>query len=154
VAVASQRPDQLPDLVCACATIRRAARLVTQFYGQEMGGQIEPTQFTLLMAMSQHPGLNQTQLGSALGLDKTTMSRNLRVMNRQDWVQQTRTADGRESGYTITPAGSKKLAAAKPAWSRAQAKLQSNLKSLDWQNMLKTINQVSAAAGHAATEYR
>ncbi len=145
--------SQLPDLVCACGSIRRAARLVTQFYSREMGGQIEPTQFTLLMAMSQHPGLNQTQLGSALGLDKTTMSRNLRVMNKQGWIRSTRTEDGRETGYTLTPAGSKKLAAAKPAWSRAQAKLQSSLKPLDWQNMLKTINQVSAAAGHAAAEY-
>jgi DNA-binding MarR family transcriptional regulator len=143
--------SQLPDLVCACATVRRAARLVTQLYSQEMGGQIEPTQFTLLMAMSQHAGLNQTQLGSALGLDKTTMSRSLRVMNRHGWVQPTRMADGRESGYTITAAGSKKLAAAKPAWSRAQTKLRSNLKSLDWQDMLKTINQVSAA-GHAAAK--
>jgi DNA-binding MarR family transcriptional regulator len=138
--------SQLPDLVCACATLRRAARLVTQLYSHEMGGQIEPAQFTLLMAVSQQPGLNQTALGAALGLDKTTMSRNLRVMNKQGWIETTRTGDRRESGYTLTPAGNKELTAAKPAWARAQAKLRANLKTGDWQRIFKVINQVSAAA--------
>jgi DNA-binding MarR family transcriptional regulator len=135
--------SQLPDLACACATVRRAARLVTQYYTQALGGEIEPTQFTLLMAMSQHPGLNQSALGSALGLDKTTMSRNLRVMHKHGWIETTRTADRRESGYKLTKTGHKKLNAAKPAWSRAQAKLASKI---DWQKTLRTLNQVAAAA--------
>jgi DNA-binding MarR family transcriptional regulator len=137
---------RLPNLACACATVRRAARLVTQLYSQEMGDLMEPSQFTLLNALSQHPGLSQTKLARALGLDKTTMSRNLRVMNRQGWIETSSKADGRESGYTLTPEGSKRLEEAKPAWGRAQAKLRSRLESLDWQRMLDTLNQVATAA--------
>ncbi len=43
----------LPDLGCECANLRRAARL-------EMGSNIEPAQFSLLWALSLHPGASET----------------------------------------------------------------------------------------------
>jgi DNA-binding MarR family transcriptional regulator len=144
-------PDsRLPDLQCACANIRRAARLVTQLYSQEMGSGIEPAQFALLSALSGHPGTSQTRLGQALGLDKTTMSRNLRVMRRNLWIEPSRSQDGRERGYRLTRNGQNILSATRPAWARAQSRLQAALKPAEWETALKVIGRVAEAALAAA----
>ena len=135
----------LLDLNCACASVRRAARLVTQLYSHEMGS-VEPAQFSLLSVLSHLPGTTQASLGRALGLDKTTMSRNLRLMQKNDWIEPVLTDDHRERGYRLTPEGKRILAATRPGWARAQNKLRAVLKRGEWEAMFRVFNQVAAAA--------
>src|SRR5580704_14440562 len=117
----------LPDLPRACANLRRAARLVTQLYGREMNWSMEPAQFSLLSALSLRPGVSQAPLGRALGLDKSTMSRNLRLMKQNRWIEPALNDDRRERGYRLTPAGKRILSATKPGWAGAQSKLRAAL---------------------------
>ena len=128
----------LPKIDCACANARRAARLITQLYSQEMGNHIEPGQFSLLMAIGQYPGCQQNTLGQALGFDKSTLSRALKVMRRNDWIEPG------HSGYRLTKAGVKVLAETTPGWQRAQQKLQAA--SRNWDRMLTTLHQAAEAA--------
>jgi DNA-binding MarR family transcriptional regulator len=137
------------DLNCACASIRRTARVVTQLYSQEMGGVVEPAQYTLLNVLSRLPGTTQVSLGRALGMDKTTMSRNLRVMEKNSWVEPSITDDHRERGYRLTAIGKKVLTAAKPGWERAQRKLRAAIKPGEWDEMLKLFSSVAEAAAEA-----
>jgi len=136
----------LPDLHCACASLRRAARLVTQLYSHEMGGRIEPGQFALLSALRQQPGLSQAPLGRALGMDKTTMSRNLRVMVKNGWIEATASADRRKLGYRLTASGEKMLSDSMPGWLRAQAKLRAALEPGEWEESLKAFDKTAEAA--------
>ena len=144
-------PATLPDLDCACATIRRTARLVTQLYSQEMGPNIEPPQFALLSAFQYRPGIGQTQLARALGLDKTTLSRNLRLMQRNGWITPAEDSPnkGDRKGYGLTPEGERILAETRPGWMRAQEKLRSALVAGEWDTTLKTFGQVAQAARKA-----
>jgi DNA-binding MarR family transcriptional regulator len=139
----------LPDLGCACAGLRRAARLVTQLYAEEMGAAIEPAQFALLSALSCGPR-DQASLGRAFGLDKTTVSRNLQVLRRRGWIEPAPAPDRRERCYRLTNAGSEILEATKPAWTRAQARLRSALGE-DWNALLSGFDRVSEAALAAAS---
>jgi len=139
----------LPDLECACAGVRRAARLVTQLYGHEMGKRIEPSQFSLLVALERLPGCSQTLLGRALGFDKATLSRNLRLMERNGWIELARAEDQRERGYRLTSSGEELLAATKPGWKRAQEKLRAAMTAADWENMSKVFGLVARAAVQA-----
>ena len=136
----------LPDLNCACAGIRRAARLVTQLYSREMGGHIEPGQFALLSALRQRPGLSQASLGQALGLDKTTMSRNLRLMGKNGWIEAAASADRRQRGYRLTTSGERILSETMPGWLRAQAKLRAALEPGEWEESLKAFDKTAEAA--------
>src|SRR4051794_27997297 len=138
--------NPLPDLPCACASLRRAARLVTQLYSHEMGENIEPAQFSLLSALDGHPGVSQAPLGRALGLDKTTMSRNLKVMERNGWIAPAGADDRRERGYRLTKAGEKIFAATKPGWLRAQAKLRAAMQPGEWESMWNIFGRVAEAA--------
>jgi len=144
----STRPrPPLPDLPCACETLRRAAMLVTQLYSAEMGRDMEPSQFSLLSALSQMRGASQASLGRALGLDKTTMSRNLRLMQSNGWIKPVKADDGRQRGYRLTPAGAKMHAAGKASWMRTQERLRAELGDGDWEAMFEVIGRVAEATG-------
>jgi DNA-binding MarR family transcriptional regulator len=104
----------LPDFECACATIRRAARLVTQLYDDEMRGTLEGPQFSLLTAIERRPGVTQNMLARALALDKTTLSRNLGLMVRKGWIERGSESDFSERGFRLTSIGSALLTSAKP----------------------------------------
>ena len=136
----------LPDLGCACANLRRAARLVTQLYAREMGAGLEPTQFALLTALAHSRQAGQSGLGRVLGLDKTTLSRNLKVMLRHGWIEPADSDDRRERGYRLTPEGEQRLAAAGPGWRRAQQRLRTALTPGEWEQMQSVFGRVAEAA--------
>jgi DNA-binding MarR family transcriptional regulator len=74
------------------------------------------------------------------------MSRNLRLMETNRWIELDSTEDRRERRYRLTPAGEKLLAAAKPGWMRAQAKLRAALKSGEWEALSTVFGRVAEAA--------
>src|SRR2546425_5949347 len=66
--------ESLPLLACACASLRRTARVVTQLYQTELQGTgLRATQFTLLQALEQFGVASQGALGRLLALDATTL---------------------------------------------------------------------------------
>jgi DNA-binding PadR family transcriptional regulator len=74
------------------------------------------------------------------------MSRNLRLMQRNGWIELASTDDGRERCYRLTPRGEKVFSAAKPGWMRAQAKLRAALRTGEWEALLKASSRVAEAA--------
>jgi len=75
--------DELTDLACACATARQVARALTQLYDRWLiGTGLEAPQFALLMTLDKHGAVSQAALGRRYALDKTTMSRNLKLFER------------------------------------------------------------------------
>ena len=66
---------------CTCFNIRRASRAVTQFYDQIMAPSgIKATQFTMLGAVAMMGSPSVTALSQQLNLDRTTLTRNLKVL--------------------------------------------------------------------------
>lgn len=145
-------PGPLPDLHCMCANLRRAARLVTQLYSQEMGPWLEPAQYSLLTAISMSNATGQAALGRILGLDKTTLSRNLKVLQRNRWIEPAESHDRRERGYRLTAEGKAILARTNPGWLRAQERLRSVLPPEEWETLMGTFRRVAEAAQTAGVE--
>lgn len=141
--------EHFPDIGCACATVRRAARLVTQLYDQELRGHLEASQFALLSALDRRPGCNQVMLARALGFDKTTLSRNLGLMKKNGWIVHVVANDQRERGFHLTAAGRKLLAGARPNWKRAQRQLRSAMTGEQWEAMWQALRNVANAAYQA-----
>jgi DNA-binding MarR family transcriptional regulator len=146
------KTEILPDIDCACATVRRAARLVTQLYDDEFREHLEAAQFALLSAIERQPTCNQSMLANALGLDKTTLSRNLSVLARRGWIERQAGTDQRERGFRLTPAGSGVLKAARPAWKRAQARLRSAMTGEQWNQMWQVFRVFTNASNHALSK--
>ena len=137
---------RIPDLPCACATLRRAARTVTQIYAEEFQGMLEGPQFSLLNIMAKRPGISQTGVANILLLDKTTLSRNLSVMKRNGWIERVETDDRREHGFQLTARGTEMLEQGWPAWQRAQKRLKVALGLRDWQQLFDVANTVTRTA--------
>ena len=149
----SSTPD-LPNIECACSTVRRAARLITQLYDEELRGHLEAPQLALLAGVDKNPGSNQTILARVLGFNKTTISRNLAVMERKGWIEHAVVNDQRERGVRLTAAGRKLLTITKPGWKRAQSRLRSAMGDQQWEAMWEVLRSVTNAAHKARTAKR
>jgi DNA-binding MarR family transcriptional regulator len=140
-------PIRLP---CACATLRRAARVVTQMYDEqlrEVGLRI--TQFTILQALSELGEITQGRLGDALAIDSTTLSRTLRLLEKEGLILSTAGSDRRERYWQLTREGKRKLALARPLWKGAQQRLHNELGESGWDKLWavcdKTVHAVDMA---------
>ncbi len=144
-------PPPLPVLACACASLRRAARAVTQRYDaalRETG--LRATQFTLLQVLERRGGASpQRALGDLLALDSTTLSRTLRPLERAGWIRAVPGGDRREVRWTLTPAGRRRLARARAPWEQAQARLRGQLRPEHWARLFEDLAAVATAARSA-----
>src|SRR5437867_8584693 len=94
----ARRPaDALFQLPCACQNLRRATRIVTRIYDQELRkAGIEITQFGLLTALAAIGEANQKRLSAGFALDSTTLTRTLGLMRKRGWIEVRRGTDKRE----------------------------------------------------------
>lgn len=139
--------DALPILSCACASLRRAARAVTQLYDAALADTgLSVTQLTLLRVLSQLGPSPQAALGDFLALDPTTLSRTLRPLQHAGWIRVTRSQDRREVRWTLTASGRGRLTRALPAWERVQARLRKRLRPEQWSLLIHDLAAVAGAA--------
>jgi DNA-binding MarR family transcriptional regulator len=109
---------------CACFAIRRASRAVTQLYDEVLQpSRLRVTQFTVLVALSLAGPVPITRLGDRLVMDRTTLTRNLRPLQKQGWIATAPGEDGRVRVVTLTTQGERALAKALPLWRQAQARI-------------------------------
>lgn len=119
---------ELFALPCACANIRRLSRLVTRIYDAELrDSELEVTQFGVLSALHRLGEATHGQLAKGLGMDSTTMTRVVGVLERRGWVARRAGTDRRQRIYEITPPGGQQLEAARTGWRRAQERVRSIL---------------------------
>jgi DNA-binding MarR family transcriptional regulator len=143
----SQRTEALFDLPCACQNLRRATRVVTRIYDQELAkAGIEITQFGLLTALALTREANQKRLSAGFAMDSTTLTRTLGLMLKQGWIRARRGKDKRERLFSLTRPGRRQLAAAQPLWEAAQRRLRKELGDVGWKNMTQAVSQMTEAA--------
>jgi len=105
-----------------CGNLRRAARVVTQYYAKLLKPSgLEPTQFTLLVACATAGPVPISALAGAIATDRTTLTRNLRLLARQGLAQVTEGADRRVRRVELSKDGRTALARALPLWQKAQS---------------------------------
>ena len=142
-----QRTEALFDLPCACQCVRRATRVVTRIYDQELAkAGIEITQFGLLTALDLTGEANQKRLSAGFAMDSTTLTRTLRPMVKQGWIRARRGKDKRERLFRLTRAGRRQLATALPFWEAAQRRLRKELGGVGWTSMRQAVSQMTEAA--------
>jgi DNA-binding MarR family transcriptional regulator len=134
-----------PDLLCMCATLRRASRALTQLYDEALRPMgLRATQFTVLQALSRVGEITQGALGQILSMDSTTLTRTLQIMSREGWIAERRGKDRRERLLRLATSGRHQFNRALPAWEKVQAQLGSQLGEKRWQDLRRMINEVTA----------
>jgi DNA-binding MarR family transcriptional regulator len=135
------RPAATP---CLCNALRQASRAVSRLYDEELRGVgLRTTQYSLLRVLARAGRVRQRDLGGLTSLDETTLTRNLRPLLKSGWVAVRSGEDRREKLFTVTEAGTAKLAEARPAWERAQARMRALLPEGAWQGLMAILPEVA-----------
>jgi DNA-binding MarR family transcriptional regulator len=137
----------LPQLPCACANLRRAARAATRMYNHELrSSELELTQFTLLMTLDLAGEITQKTLGKLLAMDSTTLTRTLSFLVERGWISSNPGEDRREKLLNLTSDGRRKFQQTQPHWERAQKKLRASIGEKTWQQMGQLLTSIATAA--------
>jgi DNA-binding MarR family transcriptional regulator len=92
------------------------------------GSGLRGTQFTILSILAQAGPLPMTRLADLLGVERTTLTRNLTVLARRGLVAWTGEKDGRVRKAVLTKAGEAMLRTCVPRWLAAEASVGKVLK--------------------------
>lgn len=137
---------------CACLHVRQASRAVTQFYDQALRPTgLRSTQFILLAALRLVGPVGITSLAEELVMDRTTVSRNIDLLEEEGWVRRSRGDDARVREVHLTEAGNSKLEGAYPRWREAQQKVEEALEGEGFDSFLDGLDRaVEATRGETA----
>jgi DNA-binding MarR family transcriptional regulator len=132
---------------CACFNLRKAARAVTQAYDDAIAPSgLKITQLSVLVALSLAAGAPLGKLAGHLGMDRTTLTRNLRPLERRRLIRSERGPDQRERRFQLTDAGQAMLERAMPLWQAAQARLVGRFGAARWSTMRGELDAIASAA--------
>ena len=132
---------------CACATVRRTDRILTQFYDEILAPSgLYITQFTLLATLSQAAPVTINRLAEIMDMDRTTLSRNLEVLVKQHMVRIEEGEDRRMRQVHLTQEGEQALRRALPLWQEAQARIEHALGRERFDGLLTELSAVRAVA--------
>ena len=135
---------------CFCLQLRETSRTVCRLYDLylEQAG-LQSGQFGLLCCLNTKP---QTinQLAEYLMLDHSTVTRNMQVIHRLNWVKMTpNPADKREKFWDLTEQGTAVYEKAYPLWEKAQLVLTGALSDLGITDLQTHLEKLS---GHLDTD--
>jgi len=138
----ANEPDMTDYMACAgcfCLASRQAARRITRLYDscmQQSG--VRVTQFTILSQLMLRGEMPIGKLASILGMERTTLTRNLTLLEQQKWISIKTGDDPRSRMIGITAQGRGMVRRGFPHWSKAQAQVGKML-GADGQAALKVL---------------
>jgi DNA-binding MarR family transcriptional regulator len=109
-------------LDCKCAAARKEAQRLTRLYDDRLRPHgLTVSQFTLLTALIVGGPATMQMLANRLGVDRTTLTRNIALGEREGLVKTAAGKDARERVVSVTARGRRMAGAALPSWRAAQA---------------------------------
>ena len=136
--------------LCTCANLRKTTRVVTQFFDSALKPVgLTPGQFTVLAALAKSGPSRQTQLAEMLAMDRTTLIRNLRPLEKKRFVAADTTAKRGAKTLTLTAAGADLLDVALPHWQRAQGHIIEALGRQRWGGLITGLSSTIQAVQEA-----
>lgn len=113
---------------CYCTSLREANRRLTAAYDEALApAGVNVAQFGLLRMLDRAGPTGLTDLGRLTELDRSTIGRNIKVLERMGLVEPSRGIDKRELLVALTKRGRRALAIGTPLWELAQKKVEARL---------------------------
>ena len=136
---------------CACHKVRMAARAVTRAYDDALRPVgLRATQLTVLVAVGKDISISITALAKLMEMDRTTLTRNLRPLEKQGLIAVGPEGWRRSRMLEVTKKGQSRLREALPYWERVQATLRRKLGDQKWDGVHDSLDQLIRAAWYAS----
>src|SRR5262249_16231346 len=118
---------------CVCNTLRMVTRAVTQLYDDRLRASgLRVTQYSVLAVITRAGEANLTQLEERLAIDQSTLTRSLKLLERDGLIERAPHPDGRIKALRLTAKGRRAVAIARPLWARAQEQVVCELGTTAW----------------------
>ena len=136
-------PHELQDLRgCVCLALRRAARVITQRYDASLRPfGLRATQLPILTAAVGEGRVPLAALAESLGMDRTTLLRNVRPLVRNRWIEVRPEAGSRRVEIRPTAKGRELLARVYPVWRSVQERVKSRLSDPEFGHALRNLGE-------------
>jgi len=129
---------------CVCFNLRWVTRTVTQFFDAELRRHgIRPTQTPILAVLAAKSGRSMAELSDWLGMERTTLVRNLRPLQRDGLIRATGGGRGGRVELCITDKGRKTFAKMRPAWRSAQSQVVATLGKQRWSAIIGDLERAA-----------
>ncbi|EZH79544.1 MAG: MarR family winged helix-turn-helix transcriptional regulator [Pseudomonas sp.] len=129
---------------CLCTQLRRASRGVTRLYDDALAAVgLGAAQFSLLRHVQRLEQPSISVLAEAMGLDRSTLGRNVRVLEEQGLVQLGEGRDLRAREVRLTEAGLQRVEQALPLWEQAQRELNARLGGDSRAELMKLLEELA-----------
>jgi len=143
------RTPHLPDVPtfvfqeCACATLRETSRTVTRLYD----GALKPsglltTQYIVLVAIQKAQPATIGQLAEMMAMDRTTLTRNLKPLEKSGLVTSGKGDDQRTHLVSLTPKGTVAMEKAFPLWCKVQSQVAAKLGATKFKRLVSDLKEV------------
>ena len=141
--------DALKETPCVSLHVRRAGRQLSQLYDHYLRpAGIRSTQYGMLRCVETLPEPFISDIGRALGMDQTTVTRNISTLEKAGLVEtRPHPDDPRKKAVRLSAAGKARLVAALPLWEEAQRHILSRMGRADCDTLLRLLGELSEAAG-------
>jgi DNA-binding MarR family transcriptional regulator len=140
---------------CACSQVRRLSRKLSSLYDALLSPEgMSITQYSLLANIEPTGQLSHAVLAEKVGMDRTTLTRNLRPLTRAKWVAAATGKDRRQHLLQLTAAGRRKLVRSLPLWEEAQRQFLSQIGTESLQELRALLTSAESAVTKAFTAYQ
>ena len=132
---------------CNCFAIRQAGRFISQMYERHVSqAGITAAQFTLLVAISKRPGVTMQDLADHMVMDRTTLVRALKPLQRDGYVTAAQQdANSRAVGLHLSKTGVEKQAEAGKHWLAAQKEFEDKFGRERADDLRKSLFELTAS---------
>ena len=122
---ATMSHSALDPQLCTHYKVRKLVRALSRYYDAELAkAGLKATQFTLLTQIVLSAPIALGELADMIGLDASTLSRNIRPLITNEWVTvESSRHDARIRIASATPAGKQKQKTAQECWQKAQQRV-------------------------------
>lgn len=127
--------------------IRKTSHAVTRLYNDTLKPTgLRVTQFATLATLQALGPSDVKSLADALGVDRTTLVRNLRLLEDKNLVEIVSGPDRRQRIVTLTPHGTRALQTALPLWETVQSKMIESIGQKEWSALSAELTTIAERA--------
>jgi DNA-binding MarR family transcriptional regulator len=130
---------------CVCFNLRWASRMMTKFFDAELRRHgIRANQSTILIVLKAKESWSMADLSEALGMERTTLVRNLQPLQRDGLATSQGGGRGGRVELAITPKGRKQIEKIMPAWCAAQSAAVKTIGAQRWSAIIADLETAAA----------
>jgi DNA-binding MarR family transcriptional regulator len=132
---------------CLCLHTQRVARALSRRFDKAfkpLG--LTSGQFSLMMSLNRPKPPALGSVASLLGMDRTTLTAALKVLERKGWIVVAKSEeDRREKSLALTPDGRQRLAESLPVWIDMHAQIENQMPQGEADRLRHGLNAILLA---------